>query len=214
MHNEHGYTLWDTSAPTESVLQGRAVIWIYFSADWCPPYQVFIPLLKRLHSSMRAHCDKANKNIPHFEVVLVSQCQDAMATEQYFSAMPLAAMMHADTAGKRGLAPRERLGITTIPTLVLLDGEGAVLRQNAQEWLQEDPTGQQFPWWDAATPQVLTLWHNPGRMLPAYLSHSQDPQEKPHHLRPSGDLPTRSPSPTRHQQGTLNQAAYTMQLRR
>ena len=153
MHNEHGYTLWDTSAPTESVLQGWTVIWIYFSADWCPPYQVFIPLLKRLHSSMRAHCDKANKNIPHFEVVLVSRCQDANATDRYFSKMPWAAMTHDGTAGKRGLALRERFGITTIPALVFLDGEGAVLCQNVQESLQEDPTGQHFLWQDAAAPE-------------------------------------------------------------
>ena len=84
---------------------------------------------------MRDHCDKANRNIPQFEVVLVSQCQDAMATERYFAAMPWVAITHADAAEKRGLALCKRFGITTTPALVLLDGEGAVLYQNAHERL-------------------------------------------------------------------------------
>ena len=62
-------------------------------------------------------------------------------------------MTHADVAGTRGLALRERFGLTTIPALVLLDGEGAVLCQNAQESLQEDPTGQHFLWQDTAAPE-------------------------------------------------------------
>ena len=109
MHNEHGYTSWDMLAPTEFVLQGQTVIGIYFSTDWCPPCQVFNPLLKRLYSSMRAHCNKTNKNIPHFEVYLVSRCQDAMATERYFSTMPWAAMMHANMAGKTQSTANEPL---------------------------------------------------------------------------------------------------------
>ena len=43
VHNEHGYTSWDTLAPTESVLQGWTVIGVYFSTDWRPPCQVFNP---------------------------------------------------------------------------------------------------------------------------------------------------------------------------
>ena len=156
VHNEHGYTSWDMLAQQSQSYKAGTVIRIYFSADWCPPCQVFNPLLKRLHSSMRAHCDKANKNIPHFEMVLVSRCKDARATEQYFSKMPWAAMTHADAAGKRGLALRERFGIMTIPALVLLDGEGVVLCQNAQERLCDDPTGQQFPWRDAPPPPTPT----------------------------------------------------------
>jgi thiol-disulfide isomerase/thioredoxin len=92
VHDAHGYPAWDTLEPTESVLQGRMVIGLYFSADWCPPCQVFTPLLKQLHSSKQAHRDKANRNIPLFEVVLVSGCRDTRATKHYFFAMPWTAM--------------------------------------------------------------------------------------------------------------------------
>jgi thiol-disulfide isomerase/thioredoxin len=99
-----------SSILTESVLKGRTVIGLYFSADWCTPCQAFTPLLKHLYSCKRAHCSKTDRNIPPFDVVLVSRCRD-----------------------------------TTIPALVLLDGEGAVLCRNVHEWLRDDPLGQHFP---------------------------------------------------------------------
>ncbi len=113
-----------------------------------PTLQVFTPLLKQLHSSKQAHCSKANRNIPPFEVVLVSGCSNTRATNDYFSTMRWMAMTHAKAVGKRGLDVRNRFGITTIPALVLFDGEGAVLCQNAQQRLWEDPTGTYFPWQD------------------------------------------------------------------
>ena len=87
VHDAHGYSTWDWVAPTglvlfrppsqsslltDLVLKGRTVIGVYFSADWCTPCQVFNPLLMRLYSGKRAHCTETNRNIPPFEVVLVS----------------------------------------------------------------------------------------------------------------------------------------------
>jgi thiol-disulfide isomerase/thioredoxin len=140
------------------VLRGRTIIGLYFSADWCPPCQAFNPLLRHLHSSKRAYCDNSNKNIPPFEVVLVSRCKDTSATEQYFSAMPWTAMTHVEASGKTGLDLLHKFGITTIPALVLLDGEGAVVCRNAQEKLREDPAGLHFPWQDLpAVPRILRV---------------------------------------------------------
>jgi nucleoredoxin len=161
VHDKHGYLAGDMLAPTESVLKGRTVIGLYFSAEWCPPCQVFNPLLKQLHFSKQAHCNKAIRNIPPFEVVLVSQCRDARATKQYFSEMPWTVMTHAKASGKRGLALRDKFGITTIPALVLLDGEGAVLCRNAQGRLRKDPKGKHFPWQDPlATPRLPLVGFN------------------------------------------------------
>jgi hypothetical protein len=58
--------------------------------------------------------------------------------------MPWSAMLHA--TGAWGLALRDKFAITTIPALVLLDGEGAVLCRNAHERLQDNPLGKHFPW--------------------------------------------------------------------
>jgi thiol-disulfide isomerase/thioredoxin len=161
VHDAHGYSTWDRVAPTGSVLfsppsqsslltgsvlKGRTVIGLYFSADWCTPRQAFTPLLKHLYSCKRAHCTETNRNIPLFEVVLVSRCRDTRASELYFSTMPWSAMLHAEATGARGLALRVKFAITTIPALVLLDGVGVVLCWNAHERLQDDPLGKHFPW--------------------------------------------------------------------
>jgi thiol-disulfide isomerase/thioredoxin len=128
IHDSHGYSQWEKLAKTDTVVRGRTVIGLYFSADWCQPCKLFTPLLKKLHASTRAHCTDANKNIPPFEIVLVSRCKEAKDTERYFADMPWAAMKH-DSA-----------------TLVLLDGEGALICNCGQEHLRTDPTGKGFPW--------------------------------------------------------------------
>ncbi len=117
VHDAHGYSTRDHVAPTglvlfrppfqsslltDLVLKDRTVIGLYFSADWCTPCQVFNPLLTHLYLGKRAHCTKTNRNIPPFEVVLVSRCRDARATKHYFSTMPWAAMLHAEAKGREG----------------------------------------------------------------------------------------------------------------
>ena len=97
--------------------------------------QAFTPLLNNLYSCKGVHYNETNRHIPPFEVVLVSRCRDAWASEHYFSTMPWSAMLHAEAIGAWGLALRDKFAITTIPVLVLFDGEGAVLCRNAHEWL-------------------------------------------------------------------------------
>jgi thiol-disulfide isomerase/thioredoxin len=91
------------------MLKGRMVVKLYFSADWCPPCQVFTHLLKQLHASKRAHCNITMRNILPFEVVLVSQCTNAKANEHHFAAMPWTATTHAEALGERGLNLRGKL---------------------------------------------------------------------------------------------------------
>ncbi len=143
-HNGHGYSSWDSLVPTLKVVRGRMVVGIYFSADWCTPCVQFTPLLMSLHASRRAHGMAAAKSIPPFEVILVLRCHDAAATKQYFSKMPWTAMPHAESIGHRGLALMEEFGVTSIPTLILLNGEGAVICREGQEHLWADLTEKTF----------------------------------------------------------------------
>ena len=130
----------------DTVVCGRTVVGLYFSADWCQPCKLFTPLLKKLHASTRAHCTDANRNIPPFEIVLVSRCKEAKDTERYFADMPWAAMKHDSATGRQSLALMEKYGVSTIPALVLLDGEGALICNCGQEHLRKVPTGKGFPW--------------------------------------------------------------------
>jgi len=146
IHVSHGFSAWDKLVETNAVVWGRTVVGLYFSADWCRLCKQFTPLLKKLHAGTRAHCTDANRNILPFEIVLVSRCRDARATEHYFTNMPWAAMAHASATGRQGLALMDKYGVTTIPALVLIDGEGALICNNGQNHLQADPTGRDFPW--------------------------------------------------------------------
>jgi hypothetical protein len=118
-------TLWNGAA------QSLACISAQIGASPAGSY----PLLKQLHTSKRAHCTDANRNIPPFKIVLVSRCRDARATKHYFSNMPWAAMTHAGATGMQGLALMDKFGVTTIPALVLLDGDGALICKGGQEHL-------------------------------------------------------------------------------
>jgi hypothetical protein len=97
-----------------------------------------------LHASRRAHGMAASKSIPPFEVILVLRCHNAAATEQYFAKMPWTAMPHAESSGHRGLALMEEFGVTSIPALILLNGEGVVICRDGQEHLWANPTGKKL----------------------------------------------------------------------
>jgi hypothetical protein len=103
--------------PTAEVLRGRTTIGIYFSADWCNPCTLFTPLLTKFYCAGR-HLGPDRKA---FEVVLVSRCRSEIDTSNYFATMPWTAMAHADAMGPCGQDLMSRLGVTTIPALVILN---------------------------------------------------------------------------------------------
>ena len=66
---------------------------------------------------------------------------------RYFYKMPRwTAMPHDTSVGPRGKALLARFSVTTIPALVLLDGNGRVICTDACIRLAADPTGLGFPW--------------------------------------------------------------------
>ncbi len=70
-----GYLDVEIQGPTAPAISGHAMIGLYFSADWCQPCSVFTPLLEKLYAAQKAH------GAEQLEVVLVSQCRKAKATE-------------------------------------------------------------------------------------------------------------------------------------
>jgi hypothetical protein len=76
---------------------------------------------------------------------------------QYFYKMSnWTAMPHATVAGPHGKALLGRFSMTTIPALVLLDGDGRVICINARICLAADLTGLGFPWRAPAGARRLT----------------------------------------------------------
>lgn len=98
-------------------------IGLYFSALWCPPCRDFTPLLVDTYNELNADSQQ-------FEVIFVSADRDDEAMRRYMSEynMPWLAVPFADEA--RINLPRDHQ-VRGIPRLVILDGEGNVLVENA-----------------------------------------------------------------------------------
>ena len=73
------------------------------------------------------------------------QCKSKCATEHYVSTMLWTAMPHLDSLGARGQASMTPFDVSTIPAVVLLDGNGAVVCLDGRRKITEDPTDVGFP---------------------------------------------------------------------
>jgi hypothetical protein len=125
---------------TSEAFTGWMSIGLYFSADWCPSYTAFTPLLTQFYNSRRL-----DGVVAPFEVVLVLQCKFKRATEHFFSPMPWTAMPHLTSMGAREQKLVTTFSVTTIPALVLLDGNRAMVCLDGQHKITEDPAGLGFP---------------------------------------------------------------------
>jgi hypothetical protein len=101
-------------------------------------------MLERLYTAQKA------QGTDQLEVALVSRCWEANATKDYSLTMPWVSIWH-DANNKVGMkvcttALMEKLNISIIPALVLLDKGGRVICPEARGWVNADPKGTAFPW--------------------------------------------------------------------
>lgn len=127
-------------------LEHKAIIGIYFSAQWCPACGTFTPMLVDFANSM-------SQAARSFEVVLVSSdhgSQEMYAFMRDYK-MPWLAVPHD---GERALALTKRYGVRFIPTLVVIDQLGRTITLTGREdvvtkgaaaydaWLAQRSTGR------------------------------------------------------------------------
>ncbi len=141
IHDGHSYSIFYRGLPTGDVLKGRTLIGVYFSADWCPSCTEFTLLLDRYYQSSKGGNLLNNDRSP-FQVVLVSRCKTIWDTHSVFEPMPWAALPHLKLMGERGQSLMTRFGIMTIPTLVLLDGNGTVVCLDGRQRVTSAPSGR------------------------------------------------------------------------
>lgn len=123
------------SVPLES-LNGK-LVFLYFSASWCPPCRAFTPQLTDFY-----HKYKETKK---FEVVLVSWDEKKEDFTQYYEKMPWLALPFEDREGADFLA--KGFSVESIPTLIGVDADsGKIITTTARARLVTDPEGTQFPW--------------------------------------------------------------------
>lgn len=110
---------------TAAALKDKDLILLYFSANWCPPCKTFSPLLIDFYN-------KISKDAK-LEVVYVASDRTIDDFKAYYGKMPWLAVPSDEGAAaiKNGLA--EKLKITGIPTLVVLDKKGNFVTDLARE---------------------------------------------------------------------------------
>ncbi len=171
-----GFSECAVKGPTAECLKGRAVIGLYFSANWCQACSEFMSVLERLYTVQKA------RGADQLEVVLVSWCREAKALKYYSLTMPWLSMWH-NANNKVGMKARTmtlmgKFGISTIPALILLIEWGHVICLEARGWVNADPKGKAFPWRETAEAPM------PGLAERAVVNFDLPPTEQPKLLVP------------------------------
>uniref|UniRef100_A0A7S2YP98 Thioredoxin-like fold domain-containing protein n=1 Tax=Entomoneis paludosa TaxID=265537 RepID=A0A7S2YP98_9STRA len=138
---------------TTDALQGKKVIGVYFSADWCGPCRQFTPELSSFYEKINSRRGK----IDEFEIVWVSRCRDMQSFGQYFTTMPWIALPPQEAMGARGEKLSQMYGVKSIPALVLLDDLGSVITTDARNMIPKDKAGIGFPWRNPISTLYMTV---------------------------------------------------------
>jgi len=108
---------------TATALKGKAVVALYFSAHWCPPCRGFTPVLADKYKALVGD-GKA------FEVVFVSSDKDEASFDEYYAEQPWLALPFGSRDVKAALSKKYK--VSGIPSLVLLDGDGAIITKDGR----------------------------------------------------------------------------------
>lgn len=123
-------------------LLGKFIL-LYFSASWCPPCKAFSPMLVKWHN------DYAVKN--KAEIIFVSSDRDNASFAAYASHFPFPSIAYEERNIKQKFA--QMFGITSIPSLIVLDPNGELITKNGREGVSTAPT--EFPWRPKSLPELL-----------------------------------------------------------
>lgn len=134
--------LWSPStgerAKPADILSNKVVL-LYFSAQWCGPCGRFTPVLKTLYNTLK-HAAKED-----FEVVFCSLDKVQAGYDNYCKDMPWWCLpFKSPLMGK--LANLYCDGELSIPLLVVIDKDGAVIVPDGVGEVTLDETGSNFPW--------------------------------------------------------------------
>ena len=109
--------------PTADMLAGKKHILVYFSAHWCPPCRGYTPTLSTAYfQSPKAGTDTA--------IIFVSSDRTETEFNEYYRDMSFYALPFREYAIKTHLS--DVYGVRGIPSLVLLDGDGKLVKKNVR----------------------------------------------------------------------------------
>jgi len=156
---------------TATALKGKAVVALYFSAHWCPPCRGFTPVLADKYKALVGD-GKA------FEVVFVSSDKDEASFDEYYAEQPWLALPFGSRDVKAALSKKYK--VSGIPSLVLLDGDGAIITKDGRSAVMEgdfpftpptfwDCLGDEFLMQDGDAAEVSQL-KGEGKVIVLYFS--------------------------------------------
>jgi nucleoredoxin len=147
-----------------------AAIAFYVSAHWCPPCRAFTPHLAATYAALcrrlsegtvaaRKKDDGDGKESegganapptsststppPPFEFIFVSADRTRQGYEEYAASQPWPSL---DYGSNRRETALESLGVTGIPALVVVGGDGRVFTRSGVGAAKKDAAGRSFPW--------------------------------------------------------------------
>jgi nucleoredoxin len=126
----------DGEVSTETALQGKKCIALYFSAHWCPPCRGFTPQFAEWY--------KTDLQAKGLEVVFVSSDRDEAAFKEYYGEQPWLAVPFSDRDIKAALDKKYK--VQGIPSVVILGPDGELFTKDGREAIGNDPTGLEMPW--------------------------------------------------------------------
>jgi nucleoredoxin len=118
---------------------------LYFGAHWAPPCRLFTTNLAEWYP-------KINADGKVFEVIFVSIDGNADAFERNFAEMPWLAVPYSDEARIASL--KQKFGINGIPTLIIVDTNGNLVRAEGREEITKDPAAALEVWNTAKSAQT------------------------------------------------------------
>ncbi|XP_024943875.1 nucleoredoxin-like [Cephus cinctus] len=110
---------------------------LYFTAAWCPPCQIFLPLLKSVYERTREAELK-------FEIIYIPSDYDEDNMLECFTTKH--GPWYAIPAGRVAEALRKKYHVISLPTLIILDKNGQVMTKNGRIEIEEH------------SDKVLSLW--------------------------------------------------------
>jgi nucleoredoxin len=116
---------------------GGHYVGLYFSASWCPPCQKFTPRLVTFYNKYQ----RENKE-KKLEIVFVSADKTEEEFKRYYRSMPWKAVAF-DSPLRTKIS--NSLKVEGLPTLVILDPNGAVLTKGGVNAVMSNDIGSLFP---------------------------------------------------------------------